>query len=560
MGSELGITASTAELIDLSPVSIWWATWACVWTVTVVCGVTYLILHRNAPTLRIRGLGLSLSAIGLLHLYWAVCQFGTMIGAILPGDAQYWIMGTFLPLGISLFHASNARFLHVAKLQRKYAQYGHRLFEPTPERNPRGLVNRFCALSYNARVFVLVGIGMFIQIFLTILMWVISRKWHSSWGIPGTEVHGTVMEQKTAQGSGWEWWPGVAYQLLWAWIIAPIVLWKARKINDTQGWRTQTICCALASLHATPLWLIGLYVPAMEPVNAVWIPPQWICLSIWFMEIFTVFIPCYEVFRSKTLRKETLDSIARWELKVKSTGSEEKSLSSEATMVESFMSGWKSTNESVNSNGSRDSILTMHALEHVLERNPAPLQEFSALREFSGENIAFLTGVAEWKNTLPQIMKDGHSEGPSKGAIRESFNRALHLYAKFISVRHAEFPLNISSQDLAQLDQIFEKPTNILYGDERETNPVSPFDKFTFDLPSPALTDSSEKGLKPSSAEIQDRVEYWGQIPEGFSAAVFDDAEKSIKYLVLTNTWPKFIRDRRTSIESLETLKPGMDV
>lgn len=30
-----------------------------------------------------------------------------------------------------------------------------------------------------------------------------------------------------------------------------------------------------SSLHATPMWLIGLYVPAMAPVNAVWIPPQW---------------------------------------------------------------------------------------------------------------------------------------------------------------------------------------------------------------------------------------------------------------------------------------------
>ncbi|KAJ5892555.1 hypothetical protein N7504_009246 [Penicillium tannophilum] len=560
MGSELGITASTAELIDLSPVSIWWATWAAFWTLAVVSGATYLIINRNAPTLRIRGLGLSLSAIGLLHLYWASCQFGVMIGAIMPGDSQYWIMGTFLPLGLSLFHASNARFLHVAKLQKKYAQYGHNLFEVKPEGSPKGLINRFRALRYNTKVFIIVGVGMFVQIFLTILMWVISRKFHSSWGIPGTEVHGSAMAQKTAQGSGWEWWPGVAYQLLWAWVIAPIVLWKSRNINDTQGWRTQTIGCAIANLHATPMWLIGLYVPAMAPVNAVWIPPQWICLSIWFMEIFTIFVPCYEVFRSQSLRKETLDSIARWELKVKSSGSEEKSLNSASTMVESFMSGWKSTNDSIQSNGSRDSIMTMHALEHVLERNPTPLQEFSALREFSGENIAFLTGVAEWKKSLPAILKDGTCDGPSKAAVRESFNCALHLYAKFISVRHAEFPLNISSQDLTNLDHIFEKPTRLLYGDERETNPVSPFDKFTFDLPSPALTDSSEKGLKPTSTEIKDRVQYWGQIPEEFCATVFDDAEKSIKYLVLTNTWPKFIKDRRTSIESFETLKPGMDV
>lgn len=106
MGSELGITASTAELIDLSPVSIWWATWAAFWTLAVVSGATYLIINRNAPTLRIRGLGLSLSAIGLLHLYWASCQFGVMIGAIMPGDSQYWIMGTFLPLGTFIFKVS----------------------------------------------------------------------------------------------------------------------------------------------------------------------------------------------------------------------------------------------------------------------------------------------------------------------------------------------------------------------------------------------------------------------------------------------------------------------
>ncbi|KAJ5101154.1 hypothetical protein N7456_007206 [Penicillium angulare] len=556
MGSELGITASDAELIDLSPVSIWWATWACVWTVCVLLGVTYLIINRNAQTLRIRGLTLSLSSIGLLHLYWAVCQFATMIGALLPGDCQYWVMGIFLPLGISLFHASSTRFLHVANLQKKYAQYGHHLFEISPEKPKSGLINRFRALSYNAKILTVVGIGMFAQIFLTVLMWVISRKWHSSWGIPGTEVHGTVMAQKTAQGSGWEWWPGVAYQLFWAWIVAPFVLWKSRHIQDTQGWRTQTIGCALANLHGTPMWLIGLYVPAMAPVNAVWVPPQWICLSIWIMEIFTVFVPCYEVWRSHTLRKETLDSIARWELKVKSSGSDEKSLNSTSTMVDSLMSGWKSTNDTIKTTDSRDSVLTMHALEHVLDRNPGPLQKFSALREFSGENIAFLTAVSDWKRSVPAAMLGGPSENAQdKTAIRECFNRALHIYAEFISVRHANFPLNISSQDMATLDAVFDKPTQLLYGEEREMNPVSPFDKFTFDLPSPALTESSEKAINPSTTEIRNLVQFWGKVPEEFAGSVFDDAEKSIKYLVLTNTWPKFIKERRTSVESAGSIQ-----
>lgn len=37
-------------------------------------------------------------------------------------------------------------------------------------------------------------------------MFVVSRKFHSSFGIPGTEVSGTYMEVKTAQGRGWEWY------------------------------------------------------------------------------------------------------------------------------------------------------------------------------------------------------------------------------------------------------------------------------------------------------------------------------------------------------------------
>lgn len=36
------------------------------------------------------------------------------------------------------------------------------------------------------------------------------------------------------------------WQFFWSWIIAPVVLWKSREIHDTQGWRVQTIGCALA--------------------------------------------------------------------------------------------------------------------------------------------------------------------------------------------------------------------------------------------------------------------------------------------------------------------------
>ncbi|KAL4876413.1 hypothetical protein BJY04DRAFT_142271 [Aspergillus karnatakaensis] len=554
MGSELGITADTKPEAVYSAVSIWWATFGCVWTLLVAAGMAFLITRRNMPILRVRSLGLSLSAIVLLHLYWFSVQWGTMIGPLMPGDAQYWIMGTYLPCGIALFHASNSHFLHVAKLQKKYAKYSF-LIDSTPDTKRRrsGIIGRFQGLEYTMKTIILVGIAMFVQIFLTVLMWVISRKFHPSFGIPGTEVHGTEMAIKTEQGRGWEWWPGVFWQFFWSWIAAPMILWKSRHIRDTQGWRVQTIGCCLASLHATPLWLIGLYVPAMEAVNKYWIPPQWVCLSIWIIEIFTVFLPCWEVYRHQTLRQETLDAIKQWEARTKGSNSDNKSLGSAQTMVESMMSGWKSNNESVLSDSSaRESILNMSALEYVLERNPTPLQKFSALNDFSGENVAFLTSVAEWKNALPKAMIDstGAPDDSAREQIRESFNRALYIYAEFISVRHAEFPVNISSQDLKKLDNVFESAARIMYGDQsgEKSDPATPF---TTGMPSPTYSEFSESSI----AAIKNRAEYVGDVPPGFGATVFDDAEHSIKYLVLTNTWPKFVKKRRSSTDSAETLQ-----
>ncbi|KAJ6443473.1 Mannan endo-1,6-alpha-mannosidase [Purpureocillium lavendulum] len=568
MGSEFGVHAGSKPEPTLGPVGIFWASWACVWTTLLVLGMAYLIARRKLPILRLRGLGISLAAITLLHLYWISVQLGYVVGVLAPGDAEYWIMGIYLPFGIALFHASNSRFLHVAQAQKKYAEQGGRAVEGRADsRRASGLLGRFKRLDYTAKMLAVVGMGMFVQLMLTILMYIISRKWHSSWGIPGTEVTGTEMEQKMEMGRGWEWWPSVFWQFLWAWIVAPVILWKSRGIHDTQGWRLQTIGCAVANLHATPMWLIALYVPGMEPVNKYFIPPQWIAVSIMLTEVFTVFLPCWEVMRHQTLRQETLDSIAQWESKnkvSKRAGNMGRSIhTASSTRVESIMSGWKSTNGSVKTNNSDESILTMSALEHVLERNPAPLQEFSALRDFSGENIAFLTSVAEWKNSLPQAVRDGDvKDVNTRELVRERFNRALRIYAGFISTRDAEFPINISSHDLKKLEGIFEASARMLYGEKRDVDPATPFD-----FPAPPVTramssssEGSEKtaaaasttGITTAAQAVGDRVQFWGEIPDEFDETVFDDAEKSIKYLVLTNTWPKFVRNRRSSMDTLD--------
>ncbi|KAG6009316.1 hypothetical protein E4U43_000015 [Claviceps pusilla] len=572
MGSELGITADSKAQVRLDAVGIWWVCWACTWTVLLLCGMGYLIHNRNAPILRVRGIGLSLSAVVLLHLYWFSVQLAYVLGALTPGECEYWIMGTYLPLGIALFHASNSRFLYVAQAQQKYLNRDSD--NPLPSRRGWGVVRRFKNWDYTSRMVLLVGLGMAFQLFLTILMYLISRKFHHSWGIPGTEVHGTDMEQKMQIGRGWEWWPGIFWQFVWAWLVAPWILWRSRNINDTHGWRIQTIGCAIAGLHATPMWLIALYVPAMESVNKYFVPPQWIAISVWFLQVFTVFLPCWEVRRATNLRQDTLDSIAQWESKNNASSTSAKSYgNTTSTVVDTLMTGNKSTAGSIKSTDSQESILTMSALEYVLERNPAPLQEFSALRDFSGENVAFLTSVAEWKASLPKPARDGTKDESTPELVRERFSRAVSIYAEFISINDAEFPINISSTELKKLETIFESSTRAIYGHKRAVDPVTPFEfaaaaaattattakppptAKSVDSASTTTIDMSLDGGYDSdndgdvAQERRGQLQFWGEIPDAFDESVFDEAEKHVKYLVLTNTWPKFVKDRRSSLD-----------
>jgi hypothetical protein len=40
--------------------------------------------------------------------------------------------------------------------------------------------------------------------------------------------------------------PSIVWQFSWAWVYAPYLLWKVRKINDLHGWRLQTTICCIA--------------------------------------------------------------------------------------------------------------------------------------------------------------------------------------------------------------------------------------------------------------------------------------------------------------------------
>ncbi|KAJ0333143.1 hypothetical protein COL922a_010967 [Colletotrichum nupharicola] len=468
---------------NFDSVGIFYMTFCVTWTVLVIAGMIFCWVNRDSPVLKIRGLPLSFAAIFCLHLYWILAQITYPIGGTMPAvlayDVQYFVMGTWFPLGIALFHASNARFLHVAKLQKLH-------FANKGEGIKRGKLGcdgartswlcRLRNMDYTTKIMIPIGLGLVIQACLTIGMWLACKKYHPTFGIPGTEIQGSnVMEQ----------------------------------------------------LH----------------------------LSSMVFEIFAVFVPAFQVIRLRILNKKARDANAKWDTSSQSSTLRPMSNAmgtcvncrreASASQLEKGLANVYQS-DSIEIGPEPDSrLLTMSALDHALRENTGSLQEFSALCDFSGENIAFLTRLDAWKtSTWPQFALNSKAHSLSGEEMLEAFNSALDIYADFISINLAEFPLNLPSTELKHLEAVFEKPARILFGEDSSLNHITPFDD--------AYHTRNGQTLG-SGQDIRGQIRYTGEIPSSFNPNVFESAQGHIKYLVLTNTWAKFVKEmhqRRRSSEA----------
>lgn len=236
MGYELGSSNPNQPeraRLDGDAVGIFFITGCALWTALITGGMAFLWIKRRMPFLRIRHLAITFTATIFLHLYWISVQIGYTVGPLVPEEIEYWFMGILYPVGLGLFFYGNAELLRVAKLQKQYLESGggsdivtlngRLLGNPPPKNALSRAWRQFQQLDFAFRALLVVGSGMLFQvrllhfplqnsqanhvgqIFLTVLMFLVSRKFHSTWGIPGTEVHGQGVERKIQQGRGWEW-------------------------------------------------------------------------------------------------------------------------------------------------------------------------------------------------------------------------------------------------------------------------------------------------------------------------------------------------------------------
>lgn len=144
--------------VNLNAVGIFYLVFCSSWTLLLAGGMGYLWRHRDLPLVKVRGIRLSFCAMAFLHTYWMAVQF-VYIASPFPAQAQFWIMGIYFPIGIALFHASNSRFLYVAKQQRRFARGSPRSFGSAYQK-----LGGWRLRGHTAKMVTFIGAGILVQV------------------------------------------------------------------------------------------------------------------------------------------------------------------------------------------------------------------------------------------------------------------------------------------------------------------------------------------------------------------------------------------------------------
>lgn len=262
------------------------------------------------------------------------------------------------------------------------------------------------------------------------------------------------------------------------------------------------------------------------------------------MEAVTIFVPCYELIVSRRQRNRLLRELRAWNERKTSAANELDSGASRSQSEVSHVS----------------EAYSRKALESCLAENSSALLRFAAAKEFSGENIIFLNYVRDWKAAWTRTtarQPDYNRQQDTQHHRLRLFQIAVEIYAACIDINIAEFPINIESRIYSDLSDIFggfaqfvDQPVSStiarVYGTPAECYNMMPKYRETWtveaaDEDNQALCPSGYPHENQSIMHIQPRVPDSVDIPPHFGFSTFDKAEKSIKNLVYTNTWPKFI-------------------
>lgn len=239
------------------------------------------------------------------------------------------------------------------------------------------------------------------------------------------------------------------------------------------------------------------------------------------MEIVTVVFPLHEVYKSSRQQKATSAAIIEWEKRSHELESLQSILLRDGSRDDTERQG-------------KNEMCNMQALERALELNARELLEFAATKQFTGENIVFLTRVRAWKERWNRVALAKTPMLPE--AKSKLFEAGKELFDRNISLHTSQFPVNLESKIYRQLESIFGSKYPLSPG-----SIITPFTEFW------VVTGKRESkaGFEDITRADDDIKQGPGietlAVPFGFDGQIFDQAERSIKYMVLTNTWPRYL-------------------
>ncbi|KAF7193423.1 hypothetical protein HII31_05203 [Pseudocercospora fuligena] len=546
------------------------------WTAILFAGIAWMIRNRNLPLVRMRNVPVAIASVIFLHVYLVKILLAYTTNGHFLCSAEFWIMSIYLPFGIALFQANLAQLYSISEQQKKLLSSAASVSSllSRRSRNPLKIWN---SLSQLKKTYVYIGLGMLIQFVISAVLYATTPELQGDWRSYGKVTHakGQALCRKSLQ-----WIPSAFWQLLWSWVFGLYTLYKIRNIRDTHYWRLGTWLCIISGLPGTPLWLAAVFNISWKPVNIRWVPPMWLAPGILVMQIVTIFFPIYEAYESRRQMRTTLSAIKDWEEKGRGHTSHSSSMNTSSDLSKPSSYGISTQSKE---------IFSMASLEKALAINPMPLLHFAANKDFTAENIIFLMRVREWRQAWTSAPRDPSTGDVTSHARNLLFRLAVEIYMVCVLDTISEFPINIDHSVRLQLDLLFEPAVpEAKKRVSSDTDGSNPFDiemNYTSnthideEVKRIALTrEESDDSLKkattvavysvpptPTREDDDDEKPIFEQNPavtplgsarakirDGFDEKVFDAAEASIKYLVLTNTWRKFAQEAQQSSSNVD--------
>lgn len=325
------------------------------------------------------------------------------------------------------------------------------------------------------------------------------------------------------------------------------------------------------SLPGTPLWIAALHSPAFDHVNKWWVPSMWLAPGIIVMQFVTIMFPIYGYFEQNVHHGQpSHEHDTKPGDMLKTPGMPSTASLTHAELV------WNDTQQlfddlMASGIAAGKNVYRMAALDRALVINPAPLLYFAAKKDFTAENIIFLMHVRDWRGMWRTAPRHPGTMEVVSAAKDQLLKMALRIFRDSITLA-AEFPINIEDAVARNLRDVLG-PYHQMDGRQHMdefTDRSSSMDNF-FDMERVATnhgsitaqwtekkdefnitvftsTTSSPVGSPVEASQAGPRCttgpseRSHPEYPPGFDEHLFDAAEASILYLVLTNTWRRFVQ------------------